>query len=61
MTEFFYWLGHFFQDVLFAPLEMVGNAPNWFFIVFSFVLLGWWMKLQKAYNDKAAADSKQLK
>ncbi|MGB0886663.1 MAG: hypothetical protein ACPGSL_00960 [Vicingaceae bacterium] len=61
MTAFFYWLGHFAQDVLFYPLELVGNLPNWFFIVFAFVLLGWWMKLQKKYNDEAAADAKQLK
>jgi hypothetical protein len=61
MTEFLYWLGHFVQDYLFVPLEMVGNAPNWFFIIFAFALLGWWMKLQKKYNDEAAADPKQLK
>ena len=29
--------------------------------IFYFALLGWWMKLQKAYNEKAAADPKQLK
>lgn len=61
MTDFFYWLGHFFQDVLFVPLEKLGNAPNWFFIVLAFLLLGWWIKLQKGYNQNAESDPKQLK
>ena len=61
MTEFLYWFGHFVQDNLFVPLELVGNLPNWSFIALGFGLLGWWMKLQKKYNDEAAADPKQLK
>jgi hypothetical protein len=61
MTEFFYWLGHFMQDVFEMTLVPLGNLPNWAFIALAFVLLGWWMKLQKKYNDEAAANPKQLK
>ena len=61
MTEFLYWFGHFVQDTLFIPLEMAGNLPNWFFIALAFGLLGWWMKLQKKYNDEAAANPNQQK
>ena len=61
MTEFFYWLGHFMHSVFESTLEPLGNLPNWGFIILAFALLGWWMKLQKEYNDKAAADSNQLK
>ena len=61
MTEFFYWLGHFMQDVFAMTLVPLGNVPNWLFIALGFGLLGWWMKLQKKYNDEAAADPKQLK
>ena len=52
MTEFLYWLGHFMHDVFEMTLVPLGNLPNWFFIIFAFVLLGWWMKLQKKYNDE---------
>lgn len=60
MTEFIYWLGDFFYAI-FGLLEIFGNLPNWGFIVLAFALLGWWMKLQKEYNAKAAADPNQLK
>jgi hypothetical protein len=49
------------QDVFNTTLVPLGNIPNWFFIAFGFVLLGWWMKLQKEYNDDAANNSDQLK
>ena len=61
MTELLYWLGHFFQDVFEMTLVPLGNIPNILFTLLGFGLLGWWMKLQKKYNDQAAADSKQLK
>lgn len=60
MTDFFYWLGDFFYAI-FDFLEIFGNLPNWGFIAFAFLLLGWWMKLQKEYNDQAASDPDQLK
>jgi hypothetical protein len=49
------------QDIFNTTLVPLGNAPNWFFIFFGFVLLGWWMKLQKKYNDDASENSNQLK
>jgi hypothetical protein len=61
MTEFLYWLGHFMHSVFEYTLEPLGNIPNWSFIILSFVLLFWWMKLQKKYNDEAAANPDQLK
>ena len=61
MTEFLYWFGHFMYDVFNTTLVPLGNAPNWFFIFFGFVLLGWWMKLQKKYNDSASNNPNQLK
>ena len=60
MTEFIYWLGEFFNS-FFGLFEKLGNLPNWSFIVLAFALLGWWMKLQKKYNDEAAANPEQLK
>ena len=61
MTEFLYWLGHFMHDVFEMTLVPLGNLPNIALTLLSFVLLFWWMKLQKNYNDEAAADPKQLK
>ena len=61
MTEFLYWLGHFMNDVFEMTLVPLGNLPNIALTLLSFVLLFWWMKLQKNYNDEAAADPKQLK
>ena len=61
MTEFLYWLGHFMHDVFETTLVPLGNLPNIALTLLSFVLLFWWMKLQKNYNDEAAADPKQLK
>jgi len=60
MTEFFYGIGdiaYWFFD-LFSKL---GNLPNIGFTVLSFVLLFWWMKLQKKYNDEATSNTNQLK
>lgn len=61
MTELIYWLGHFMHDVFEMTLVPLGNIPNWSFILLGFALLGWWMKLQKKYNDEAKANPKQLK
>ena len=60
MTDFIYWLGDFFY-MLFKSLEMIENNMNWFLIFVAFALFGWWMKLQKKYNEAAASNSKQLK
>ena len=60
MTDFFYWLGDAFY-MFFGLLKMLGNLPNWGFIMVAFALLAWWMKLQKEYNDKAASDPNQRK
>ncbi len=60
MTEFIYWLG----DAIywfFSIFEKLGNLPNWGLILLAFALLGWWMKLQKDYNDEAATNPNQLK
>jgi hypothetical protein len=60
MTEFFYGIGdiaYWFFD-LFSKLE---NVPNIGLTMLSFVLLFWWMKLQKKYNDEAASNPNQLK
>ena len=60
MTEFFYGIGdiaYWFFD-LFSKLE---NIPNIGLTILSFVLLFWWMKLQKKYNDEAASNPNQLK
>ena len=50
MTDFFngigdaaYWFFNLFEEL--------GNLPNIALTVLSFVLLFWWMKLQKKYND----------
>ncbi len=60
MTELIYELNELLT-LFFSIFENLGNLPNWGFIAFAFCLLGWWMKLQKEYNDKAEADPKQLK
>lgn len=60
MTDFFYWLGDLFT-AFFDLFENLGDIPNWIFIITGFVLLFWWLGLQKKYNAKAASDSKQLK
>jgi hypothetical protein len=60
MTEFFYGLGNTFT-AFFEIFQNAGNLPNYIFITVGFGLLVWWLGLQKKYNDKAAADPKQLK
>ena len=60
MTKFFYGIGdaaYWFFDYF----EELGNLPNIALTTLSFVLLFWWMKLQKNYNDEAAANPNQLK
>lgn len=60
MTKFFYGIGdasYWFFDLF----EELGNLPNIALTVLSFVLLFWWMKLQKKYNDEAATNPDQLK
>lgn len=61
MTEFIYGIGNFMHWVFEHTLEPLGNLPNIAFTVASFLLLFWWMKLQKKYNDEAAANADQLK
>lgn len=60
MTDFFYWLGDLLT-AFFDLFENAGNIPNYFFVTLGFVLLFWWLSLQKKYNAQADADSKQLK
>ena len=60
MTEFFYWLGDTLT-AFFGVFENAGNLPNYFFIAVGFVLLFWWLGLQKKYNAEADANPKQLK
>ncbi len=56
MTEFFYGIGDVFYWIFENLLEPLGNLPNWGLIALAFALLGWWMKLQKDYNAKAAKE-----
>ena len=60
MTDFIYWLNEMF-NVFFGVFEKAGNLPNYFFVAVGFVLLFWWLGLQKKYNEKAESDPKQLK
>ena len=55
MTDFIYWLGDFF-NAFFAIFEKAGNIPNYAFIALGFLMLIWWLGLQKKYSDKAKKD-----
>ena len=52
MTDFIYWLGDAF-NWFFSQFEKLGNLPNWIIIASGFLLLFWWLGLQKKYNEKA--------
>ncbi|PCI94671.1 MAG: hypothetical protein COB15_13520 [Flavobacteriales bacterium] len=60
MTKFFYGIGDA-AYWFFNLFEGFGNLPNIAFTLLSFVLLFWWLKLQKNYNDEAAANPSQRK
>jgi len=52
MTEYIY----LFKDAcnwFFSIFQNLGNLPNWSFIGLAFLLLFWWLKLQKDYSAKA--------
>ncbi|MBL4667718.1 MAG: hypothetical protein HRT73_08415 [Flavobacteriales bacterium] len=61
MTAFLYWLGHFMDTVFENTLVPLGNIPNWIFITTGFLLLFWWLGLQKKYNKEADSNPDQLK
>jgi len=52
MTDFIYWLGDAFTW-FFNQFEKLENLPNMLFTVMGFVMLFWWLGLQKKYNEKA--------
>jgi hypothetical protein len=53
MTDFIYSIKGFFYWLFENTLEPLGNFPNWSFIILAFLLLFWWLKLQKDYTAKA--------
>lgn len=55
MTDFIYWLGDAFYS-FFYQFEKLGDIPNWIFVALGFVMLFWWLGLQKKYNDKATQE-----
>ena len=52
MTDFIYGIGNVMY-LFFYQFEKLQNLPNNLFVVMGFVLLFWWMSLQKKYNTKA--------
>ena len=44
----------------FQFVELLGNAPNYLFIVLGFFGLFYWLRLQKKYDQEAAANADQL-
>lgn len=55
MTDFIYSLGDFFYWI-FSMLEVLGDAPNWAFIILGFIGMFIWLKMQKDFNNKAKAE-----
>ena len=51
MTDLAYNLGDVFQWT-FKILEMLGNLPNYLFIVIGFVGFGFWMMKQSQYTAR---------
>lgn len=52
MTNFIYSLGDAFYW-FFSQFEKLGNVPNWIIITTAFVLLFWWLNMQRNYTKKA--------
>jgi nucleoside recognition membrane protein YjiH len=52
MTDFIYWLGDLFTS-FFNLFEKLENLPNNAIIVLGFLMLFWWLGLQKKYNEKS--------
>lgn len=38
---------------IFEFVELLGNIPNWIFIIVLVVLLAYWLRLQKKFNKEA--------
>ena len=55
MTDFIYWLGDAFYW-FFSYFEKLENLPNIIFTALGFVMLFWWLGLQKKYNKKAESE-----
>lgn len=55
MTDFIYSLGDFFYWI-FSILEVLGDGPNWAFIVLGFIGMFIWLKMQKNFNEEAKAN-----
>lgn len=61
LNEIFRGLGHLFTDVLFLPLESIGNLANYTFLAVGFFGFIYWMSRQAKFNKNAANNPNQLK